>query len=254
MTRATIWIACLAAAAATAAGCNDYGQKLDVDGSEVYYKNVSQEEAKKLGDHLKKTGYFTDKKKVSVQLNKEGETYQVRLVVVDNFKELEGYPVGYQRMAAQISSEVFNDKPVEVHLTDDKFKTVETMTLQPLGRIVKFDDSEVFYTDGVSKKQAEKLGEALKTAKYFTNDRHVTVQIGKQDDTYALGFVVVDDYKEKPGAVLRFRFLGALASRQVFEGQPVQVRLLSGRMKELEVLEPLPMKSRPDGAKQTPMN
>jgi len=62
-------------------GCSSYGTKLDYNGGELYYtKNVTESEAKKLGDYLVKEEFFDGKEK-TVQLDKSGSTYQFRMVV-----------------------------------------------------------------------------------------------------------------------------------------------------------------------------
>jgi hypothetical protein len=62
-------------------GCADRGPKLEFDGSELYYTtNVTEADAKKLGDFLVKEEFFKGEKK-TVQLDKAGKTYHVRWVV-----------------------------------------------------------------------------------------------------------------------------------------------------------------------------
>ncbi len=62
--------------------CSSYGTKLDFNGGELYYTdNVTEADAKKLGDYLVKSGFFGGRQ-VTVQLDKAGATYQFRMVVL----------------------------------------------------------------------------------------------------------------------------------------------------------------------------
>jgi len=127
MYRTTI-LAGLLLAVVTLTGCN-YGKKLTFKKGELYYTDkVTEDEANKLGEFLVERKYFTDDKEVTVQLNREDGVYQVRMVVVDDYKSMKDvYPTAYQVLAARISHEVFDGKTVEIHLCNDRLKTREVV-------------------------------------------------------------------------------------------------------------------------------
>ncbi|MFQ5731118.1 MAG: hypothetical protein ACE5KM_04080 [Planctomycetaceae bacterium] len=107
-------------------GCDTYGTKLEFKSGELYYTDkVTEAAANTLGQFLVKKGYFNDDKRVSVQLTRENDVYQVRMVVVDDYKSV--YPKSFQIMAAAISVEVFGGKTVEIHLTDNTLETREVI-------------------------------------------------------------------------------------------------------------------------------
>ena len=128
MLRTTL-IAGMLLTVAMLAGCDTYGTRLKFKDGELYYTDkVTEAEANKLGQFLVKKGYFGDGKQVSVQLTRDNDVYQVRMVVVENYKSKKGiYPKAYQIMAAMISAKVFDGKPVEIHLTDNKLNTYEVI-------------------------------------------------------------------------------------------------------------------------------
>ena len=107
--------------------CSNYGTKLDFNGGEVYYtNNVTETEARKLGDYLVKEEFFDGKPK-TVQLDKSGSTYQFRMVVQ---KEKQNDPNTVELMkafAGQISSDVFGNAPTELHICDESLKTVSVV-------------------------------------------------------------------------------------------------------------------------------
>ena len=104
---------------------NRYGSQLKFDGNDVYYTgDVSKEEAEKLGKHLQ--GYFfTPTSELSVQLCRSDGKLQFRMVVIEDYKNSDVYPLAFQAMHADLTR--FFDGPLEFHLTDDGFKTLEVL-------------------------------------------------------------------------------------------------------------------------------
>lgn len=107
--------------------CTGYGTKLEYNGGELYYTdNVTEAEAKKLGDYLVKEGFF-DGKKITVQLDKSGSTYQFRMVVVKEKQTDEATMEIMKTFAGQISKDVFGGAPTELHICDDQLKTIRVI-------------------------------------------------------------------------------------------------------------------------------
>ena len=107
--------------------CTGHGTKLEYNGGELYYTdNVTETDAKKLGDYLVKSGFFGGKK-VTVQLDKAGATYQFRMVVMPEKQNDEPTAVLMKAFAGEISEEVFGGAPVELHICDDSLKTIKVL-------------------------------------------------------------------------------------------------------------------------------
>lgn len=110
--------------------CNSMGTRLEYGGSELYYtKNVTEADAKKLGDYLKSSGVFSDQNKGTVQLDKSGDTYLVRMVVKEGMDKDENYQKLIPPFAKSVSKDVFNGAKVEVQLCDDKLNTLKTIPM-----------------------------------------------------------------------------------------------------------------------------
>lgn len=108
--------------------CSGYGTKLEFNGGEVYYtKNATEAEARKLGEYLVKEQFFDGKPK-TVQLDKSGSTYQVRMVVQAGKEKDEPYVEIVKTAAQEFSRDVFNNAPTEVHLCDERLKTLRVVT------------------------------------------------------------------------------------------------------------------------------
>jgi hypothetical protein len=124
-----ISIVLLFAFALTLAGCSQYGEKLQFGSGEVYYTDgATQEEAQKLGDWLKETGFFADDDVTrSVQLRKEGDVYQVRFVVQPDKIDDQVILDAFQVFADVIGPDVLGGAPAEIHLTDENLETLRVI-------------------------------------------------------------------------------------------------------------------------------
>jgi hypothetical protein len=110
------------------AAARRHGKKLDYDGSDLYYKSpVTEEEAKKLGDFLVKSGVFDKEKPKSAQLIKEGSVYHVRFIIEDGKHDDPMLAFAMMLMSAGMKTEVFGDKRFEIQLCKDDFEVVKTL-------------------------------------------------------------------------------------------------------------------------------
>ena len=112
---------------ASGLACNSYGEKLEFNGGDVYYtKNSNEADAKKLGEYLVKEGFFDGKPK-TVQLDKSGSTYQVRLVIQKEKQNDQATADNLKEFAGQISKDVFGNAATEVHICDEELKTIKVV-------------------------------------------------------------------------------------------------------------------------------
>ena len=95
------------------ASCNNYGKKITIGKNEVYYKGdgVTESDAKKLGDFLKKADYFDDSVTKSVQITKQNNAFVVRFVVDKDKIDPNNQTMmnGYWILQDQISEGAFNN-------------------------------------------------------------------------------------------------------------------------------------------------
>lgn len=104
-------------------------QKLMFNGSELYYtESVPRKEAEKLGAYLSKQGFFSEKSKVSVKIDKQSNTYMFSLIIDKSRlgdKELE---LDVKDMIQELSENVFDGNKVDINLCDNVFKTLKTIS------------------------------------------------------------------------------------------------------------------------------
>jgi hypothetical protein len=108
-------------------GATNYGILLEVNHGELYYTAaVSQEDAKRLGAFLVQEKIF-DGRPISMQLTKKGETAQLCFPVKPGFEKDAAYVASVHDLGVQISQQVFQGAPVEVHLCDNELKTLRVV-------------------------------------------------------------------------------------------------------------------------------
>ena len=128
-------------ATASLAGCtsSDYGKKVTIEGSkgEVYYKGdgVTEADAKKLGEYLTTiVHYFKAENPSSVQLTKaKDEGYDIRLAVDENKLNdfTQANEVYAKNLGALLSIDLYDNKPVNIFITDIHFKESKSIPFDP---------------------------------------------------------------------------------------------------------------------------
>lgn len=125
-------------------GCSDYGEKLEFNKGELYYgEGVTEAEATKLGEYLVKEGYFDGKEK-SVQLRKKDDRFIFRAVIQDEYLDDANIASVFEVIGAQMSERVFNNAPVDVHLTDEYLETKKEI---PFNAAAGVSESEIHLND-----------------------------------------------------------------------------------------------------------
>ena len=94
-----------------------------------YTESVTEEEATALGEYLEESE-FTDGSEKTVQLNKEDDVYQFRMVhnkdvEIDEVKETQ-----LLLFAMLLSEEVFDGEEVELHLCDEYLETEQVLSYE----------------------------------------------------------------------------------------------------------------------------
>ena len=106
-----------------------YGKKLEFNKGELYYtSNVTEEEAKKLGNFLVKEEFFNGDKK-SVQLDKANGTYEFRMVTQKGKENDPQMADLAKAFAQQMSKDLFGGAETVVHLCDENLKTLKVVTM-----------------------------------------------------------------------------------------------------------------------------
>ena len=112
-------------------GSGGHGTELIFNGGQLYYTSaVTKEQAEKLGNYLVKEEFFDGNPK-TVQLNRTGNTFEVRMVVKKGVEQDQEFIDLCKLMCIEISQNVFDSAQVDVHLCDEQLTTLKVVV--PLG-------------------------------------------------------------------------------------------------------------------------
>lgn len=127
ITRIVVAIILIGIALLRLASCHDYGKKLTFNGGDLYYTSqVTEADAQKLGNYLVKEKFFDGTSK-TVQLNKNGETYEFRMVMIKDGEKAPNTVETFTAVSKELSENVFSGGKVVVHLCDDRLKTLRVV-------------------------------------------------------------------------------------------------------------------------------
>lgn len=105
------------------------------------------------------------------------------------------------------------------------------------GEKLQYDGTDVYYTEKVSKADAEKLGDFL-VKNEFTDGKEKSVQLTKVDSTgnYAFRMVTSKEYQENDSYKLLFKVFAKQISDSVFNGKPVDFHVCDDTFKTLKAI------------------
>ena len=173
------------------AGCSNFGKKVSQDYLEVYYKDgITKEQAEKALEYFypkwRDKGEETNRK--SIQLTKNGDTINFLMVsnmeVMDKMDDAVFYSTG-----TELSSELFNDAPVNVILTNNRFKSIRTyvfkkMTLPDYGEKVLVGNIEVYYKNDITPEVADRMATYINES--MSPENFISFQAGRDEEGFLL--------------------------------------------------------------------
>lgn len=218
------------------AACSNYGEKVNFNGTDVYYKDgISIEQVNNLGAHLIKNE-FADGGEKSVQLVKDETTGNLTFRMVVSPGNEEGNDMIFKLFAKQLSEEVFDGVPVDFQLCDNTFKTIKAFTYENLDQMVSVDGTDVTYTKNVSHNDAQLLGDYLKESE-FTDGTPKTIQLDKEGGAYLFRMVVTEGAEKVESNIQILKAFGDELSEKVFSGTPVKVHMCNKELNTIHIIE-----------------
>jgi hypothetical protein len=219
-------------------GCSRVKQKYTVNNGEVFYRDgVTETEAKQVGEFLVQERYFDGGRK-SVELAKNGTSYQFRVVVAPAYRNDPRALEEFRITAGRIGREVLNGAHVEVQICDDQLKTLATGEPIDIGALRVFNNGQVFFNEQVAPEEADKLGKFLIKEKFFDGTRK-SVQVLKFGKKYQFRMVVKPEFRKDSRFKWEIQFVGGKMRREVFNGAEIEVHLCDEQLNTLAAFETL---------------
>lgn len=211
--------------------CNNYGTKLMFDETELYYTDdITEDEANDIGKYLQELE-FTDGEEKTVQIAKDGDTYQFRMVVKEGYDEDEEYEQIASQFIYNLSNDVLDGSPVELHMCDEKLKTIKVVEMDENAGIYEtdfeietFDGTEIEFDGSVSYGEVNKLGNYL-IETGFTDGTLKSIVFIKENGSYIFKMVVGEDYWNDSEYHEIAKEYAGMISQDIFDGEDFAIYL-----------------------------
>lgn len=124
----TLFYILMLTALAASLSCTSYGKEKEFNGVQLFYTDgVSETEADMIGNYLVEQ-QFADGNRKSVQLNKNGSTFEFRMVVQKGFENDPDYCDLVGQFASDLSV-LLGGQKVEIHLCDEYLQTLKAIPM-----------------------------------------------------------------------------------------------------------------------------
>lgn len=225
--------------------CSEQGKRLEFNGGEMFYKKpVSHEQATRLGEYLTESGFFDGKHK-TLELSLNDSVFELCMVVEPSQID-SGFIELVSEFAVELSEEVFQSFPVDIHLCNKKLKPIKIIPFSYAGQesnsfdlkemsMENFYGGEIYYTKKIKKKQVEKLGSFLIQDEFFDGSTK-SVLLDRKDKEYHFHMVVLDGYVEDSEFLTITKMYSKHLSDHAFSGAPVHIHLCDNRMNTLKII------------------
>lgn len=213
--------------------CSNYGEKLEFNGTEVYYKDgVTKEQAEKLGVYLQAEG-FTDGNKKSVQLVNDKNTNNLTFRMVTS--KGSAYNPQNETMFESFTRNLTQqfEQPVDFQLCDESFETLRTFKASDVPALIEKGNLQVLYTKNVTEEQAQNLTDFLTKDEKETA---MTVLLDQRNDTLVYKMVVKAGYQNNEAYTMVLKAYKDMMSKEVFNNQVVEVQMCDEKLKTLKVI------------------
>lgn len=240
--------------------CNNFGKKIKIEGTrgEIYYKKgVTKEEAIKVGNYLKKEGYFSEDKPASIQLTKQGEDYTVRLVYnKDYYNKTPALDEIFKKGGVEMSKELFNGKKVNVALADKYMKDFKTYpydehyaaeleapgTDKTMGDQTSFNKGDYdhdsaggvdFYWKGISDSDSKMIADYIVKNGSFAGGT-AEIYMSKEGERYVLKFPVKEEYQNSSDIINEIEKVSKDIKDNVFPNNPYSFHITDLHLKTIK--------------------
>lgn len=226
----TVRIAVLTVALIMVSGCFlNWGKRLEFNGGELYYtQEVTEEEATRLGEYMIESGFFDGNEK-TVQIARNGTTYEFRMVIKEGLDQDEEYLWIAGIYALELSENVFEGNRTDIHLCDEHLQTLQVIAA------LEFNGGQLFYLSGVTSEEAEGFGNYLVETGFFDGSEK-SVQLAKTGAVYEFRMITHPGLEQDPEYLEVAEAFTVELSENVFNGSRVDIYFCDADLQTLRVI------------------
>ncbi|HMO13303.1 MAG TPA: hypothetical protein PKD64_05705 [Pirellulaceae bacterium] len=216
----------------------DFGKAIVAEGTLIFYdeKIISKEIVEKLGKYLVDSG-FSDGAAKTIQLAKKDQVWQFRFVIKEEFADNEDFFQLSGVMAMELSRDMFDGAPAEVHLCDTGFKLIRVATAISYGTAYSRNKTDIYYDEKTVNKQiVEDLADFLEDSGFIDGEPK-SVQLAKPGSTWQFRFVVQESFLNDSNFHDLAKQFGRELSEELFAGGAIEVHLCNEYFLSKKVLK-----------------
>lgn len=181
-------------AMASLAFAQDFGKLKTFNNGEVFYEAAVKEEyVDRLGNYLVKTEFF-DGNARSVQILDDGISYIVKFIVSDSLLTAKNYLRQVSYFTYELSFNVFDGKPVDIHLSNNYFLTKKVIKYHRLGERIVSGNDVMYYLPSINKETADKFMAYLTESGFLNGDGKV-VMIKTHEGVFNFLYPIEEGYE-----------------------------------------------------------
>ncbi len=196
-------------------GIIDKGEKVVYGLGEIYYKDgVSQTEAENFGNYLYRKDIFNIEGKKVVQLVRKNDTLTMRFVTNENYIKDPAYIHNTKLFAAEISSAVFNDMPLNTELMTPYFNT-ET-EIKAFGRKILTKDGNYYYSYSMGENRGASLFIYLSDSLEFLTNFEGWVLVNDRQDSFEMEIGTPDDITTSPATLYTYKLVALSVAKKYY--------------------------------------
>ncbi len=205
------------------------GTRIEIQGSEFYYSDaVTEDQAQSLTDFLEGAGFFSNQK-VSVRLDRAGDTWIFQTVIIDHQIAKQYTSVAMTFFAAEIAARVFDGGALGAHLCKELRKpAVRTVSNAGMRHSLKRSGSLLVYGDVVDEEEATRIADLLEDIGFFEGGT-ATLHLAKEKDIWQLRSVARHGISEDNASQAALKEVAAKVSSGALGGAHVEFHLFDPR-------------------------
>ena len=210
--------------------CTGYGEKLEFDGTEVYYlDSVTKEEATQLGEFLVE-GEFADDNRKSVQFSRDSHFNNLvfKMVVNPDIVDDPSYEYIFKTFTTELMEEF--GQTVDFHLANSVFETIKVYKGEEQSKMLMALKTQILYTPKVKKETAQKLADYLVESDFSNDSDEKTIKLDRENDIYLFKMVVNPMILNDQSKQNIIRAFGELLESKVFPNDSLRVQLCNNRL------------------------
>jgi hypothetical protein len=217
--------------------CTNYGEKLTFNGTDVYYKNnVTEQQAKQLGEYLIKKGFANgDKKSVQFIIDPDTNNLTFKMIVDENILEDPSYDYVFKTFARNLSDEFKTS--VDFHLCDDTFHTLKVYLFSDLPKSLNAKATEILYTKNITESEGIALRDFLIKSGFSDDENPKTVEFDKKDEIYLFRMVIKEGLENDENTINNLKLFGEEISSKAFNNKALKIHMCNSNLETLQVIE-----------------